>query len=204
MLEQYFVSVLSTFTNDTRLIENYWKEISEQHSKKKRHYHNLIHLDHLLQELLEVKDKIETMSALILAITYHDIIYDPLKKDNEEKSAALAKQRLAAINMPAPLIEKCVNLILATKSHQSAADNDINYFTDADLSILGSNPERYSEYARQVRKEYSIYPAIIYKPGRKKVLQHFLSMQRIFKTAYFSDKYEEQAKRNMERELKEI
>lgn len=204
MLAQYFTSALSAFTNDTFLIENYWKEITAQYSKKKRHYHNLTHLGHLLQQLLAVKDKIENMPVVILATAYHDVIYDPLKKDNEEKSAALAKERLTAINFAPSGIEKCVAMILATKSHQSSADSDTNYFTDADLSVLGSAPGPYKEYSLHIRKEYSIYPDIIYKPGRKKVLQHFLSMERIFKTAHFHDKYEEQARRNMKDEWKEL
>jgi hypothetical protein len=33
--------------------------------------------------------------------------------------------------------------------------------------------------------EYSIYPAFIYNPERKKVLNHFLLMDRIFKPAFF-------------------
>lgn len=56
----------------------------------------------------------------------------------------------------------------------------------------------------QVRKEYSIYPDLLYKPGRKKVLQHFLQMERIFKTQVFYDKYETQSRRNLEKELNQL
>ncbi|MDX2245424.1 MAG: hypothetical protein SF052_01505 [Bacteroidia bacterium] len=80
-------------------------------------------------------------------------------------------------------------------------DNDTNLFTDADLSILGQKREIYHAYSTNVRKEYAIYPDILYNPGRKKVLQHFLAMEQIFKTPHFQEKYEAQARANLEEEL---
>jgi predicted metal-dependent HD superfamily phosphohydrolase len=66
---------------------------------------------------------------------------------------------------------------------------------------LGQHWENYLAYAKDVRKEYSIYPDFIYKPGRKKILNHFLKMKRIFKTEFFFAKFEETAKENLNREL---
>lgn len=34
-------------------------------------------------------------------------------------------------------------------------------------------------------REYSIYSNVVYNSGRKKVLNHFLTMNRIFKTDFF-------------------
>ena len=76
-----------------------------------------------------------------------------------------------------------------------------NLFTDADFSILGAHWETYSIYSQNVRKEYSIYPDLVYNPGRKKVLKHFLEMTRIYKTDYFYSKLEELAKCNLLGEL---
>ena len=135
---------------------------------------------------------------------YHDIVYDVLKKNNEERSALLAEKRLTVLQIPRKSIESCTRHILATKAHQTNEDPDTNFFTDADLSILGSDWDAYNTYRHQVRKEYSVYPDILYKPGRRKVLQHFLQMERIFKTDPFFDKYEGRAKFNLEKELIEL
>ena len=59
----------------------------------------------------------------------------------------------------------------------------------------------YSKYYQNVRKEYSIYPEILYKLGRKKVLKHFLAMEKIFKTDYFYQKFEKNARMNLQREF---
>jgi predicted metal-dependent HD superfamily phosphohydrolase len=91
--------------------------------------------------------------------------------------------------------------ILATKGHTVSTDNDTNLFTDADLSILGESWELYQEYFQKIRKEYAIYPDAVYNPGRTKVLNHFLSMERIFKTDIFHEKFELNAKNNLTREL---
>lgn len=105
------------------------------------------------------------------------------------------------LQVPAAMIIQCRAQVLATKKHETSTDNDTNYFTDADLSVLGQSWETYEAYYKNVRKEYSIYPDIIYKPGRKKVLQHFLSMERIFKTDHFFTAFETRAKENLQREL---
>jgi predicted metal-dependent HD superfamily phosphohydrolase len=92
-------------------------------------------------------------------------------------------------------------MILATKSHAASVNRDIDLFTDADLSVLGAAPETYAQYAAGVRKEYSMYPDLHYKPGRRKVLKHFLEMDRIFKTDEFFQLYEKQARENLLHEL---
>jgi len=60
---------------------------------------------------------------------------------------------------------------------------------------------RLVHYYKNARKEYAIFPDFVYKPGRKKVLLHFLAMERIFKTDYFFHKFEMQAKQNLQKEL---
>ena len=77
-----------------------------------------------------------------------------------------------------------------------------NIFLDADLSIFGQPTSVYSTYINQIRDEYKVYPLIIYNNGRIKVLRHFLNMSRIYKTEHFYNLYEEQARKNINMELK--
>ena len=155
-----------------------------------------------MEQLTTVKTEIASWDAILFSLYYHDIVYNTLKTDNEEKSAELAEKRMKEILVPVDIIELTRQQIIATKSHNTSANKDTNYFTDADLSILGSDWGEYTVYFNKIRKEYAVYPAMMYNPGRKKVLQHFLQMERIFKTEIFCKKYEEQAKYNIEQELK--
>lgn len=200
MLKQNFNNLFQKYNQDISLQEKLCLEIEIHYSSRKRHYHNLSHLENLFQELFPIKEKLEDWDTIQFSLFYHDIIYKASKSDNEEKSALLAVERLSQIGYPEDKILVCKNQILATKSHHFS-DDDTNYFTDADLSVLGKDREAYEEYYKQIRKEYRIYPDFIYNNGRKKVLQHFLNMEHIFKTDYFQKKYENQARINLEKEL---
>ncbi len=199
-LSQKFTDLFQKHTTDYSLQEKFWQEIEKHYSSGKRHYHTLLHLENLFGELEPIQEKLEDWDTLQFSLFYHDIIYKSFKSNNEEESASLAVERLRQIGYPEEKIIKCENQILATKSH-NFADNDTNFFTDADLSVLGKDWETYAAYYQQIRKEYSIYPDFLYNNGRKKVLEHFLDMENIFKTEYFQNKYESQARLNLEKEF---
>jgi predicted metal-dependent HD superfamily phosphohydrolase len=201
MLQPTFITLLKTYTTDVGLMNELWLEVEKNYTGKKRHYHSLQHLEHLFAQLTQIKGELKHWDTILFTLFYHDIVYNALKSDNEEKSAALAQKRMRKIGVEEGKIELCVQQILATKSHIKTPDSDTNYFTDADLSVLGQSWEIYSAYYKNVRKEYSIYPDFMYNPGRKKVLLHFLSMERIFKTDYFYTHFEKQARENLQKEL---
>jgi predicted metal-dependent HD superfamily phosphohydrolase len=201
MLKEAFIDLVSSYTNSEILIAQLWAEVEKCYSDKKRHYHTLQHLHNLLNDLIGLQPDLENWHAVLFALYYHDIIYNPLKSDNEVKSSALAESHMKNLSVADETITRCKGHILATKSHIESPDTDTNFFTDADLAVLGAPWDIYSKYYQDVRKEYSIYPDLIYNPGRKKVLKHFLEMNRIFKTGFFYDRFEVQARQNLVREI---
>ncbi|REC76769.1 hypothetical protein DRF60_12805 [Chryseobacterium elymi] len=201
-LKGNFTDLCLHFTKDRSLIENLWHEIEKKYSRKNRYYHDLFHLQNMFMELESVKNRIEDFFTLSFSVFYHDVIYDASSKSNEERSASYAAERLHKMGLPQTIISKIEDQILATKSHQKSDDADTNYLLDADLSILGKDSVIYFDYTRKIRKEYALYPDLLYKPGRKKVLKHFLELESIFKTEHFKDKYEQQARENLAAELK--
>jgi predicted metal-dependent HD superfamily phosphohydrolase len=201
MIKELFSQVFSHYSSDETLWHSTWHQIDRHYKRKARHYHTLTHLENLAQELLTVKELFKNWHTAVFAIVYHDIIYNPLRKNNEERSAAYAERKLRLISFPPADVQQCKAIILATKLHTLDEDHEINLFTDADLSILGADPDAYMLYCNQIRKEYSVYPDFMYKPGRRKVLEHFLKMDRIFKTEPFRKKYETSARNNLSYEL---
>lgn len=177
-----------------------WSEIEKRYGERTRYYHTLAHLDHIISELEPCRNNIVQWEAVVLATAYHDIIYNVLKQDNEERSADFAAEELSRMGWNDPTRDVCRKLILATHKHEPG-DEDANLFIDADLAILGTDTDRYAKYVEQIRKEYEIFPDVVYKPGRKKVLRHFLNMSQIYKTSFFADKYEKTARINIEKEL---
>lgn len=200
-LRTEFNLLLTKFTTDTALIDRHWNELARKYSSKKCFYHDLSHLENMLSQLEKVKSSIHDWEALLFALYYHDIVYNVLKSTNEEKSAVLARKRMDELGVPAKTIARAEQHILATKKHALSADPDTNYFLDADLSILGMDKEHYQQYTENIRKEYAIYPDMVYNPGRKKVIARFLAMDTIFKTPYFQTQFESTAKQNLMNEL---
>jgi len=204
VVAETFKSLASRYTESIPLVEKLYTELVTHYSEKGRFYHNLDHLNSLLQQILPLADLIKDLDMVLFALYYHDVVYRILRKDNEEKSALFAEKALNTLNVKTTRIELCSKHILATKAHRVSDDSDTNFFTDADLAVLGQDWSAYKIYTEGVRKEYWIYPDIIYKPGRKKVVEHFLRMEKIYKTEPFSAKFEKQARLNLMRELEEL
>ncbi|GAA4324941.1 hypothetical protein [Flaviaesturariibacter amylovorans] len=183
--------------------ESLWHELEAAYQEPQRHYHTLAHLDALAEVLAPLWTEVDDAATLVLAIAYHDAVYDPARPDNEERSAELAAARTDGF-LAAPQQQRLRRHILATKAHQPAGDPDTDLFTDADLSILGAPADSYDRYAADVRAEYSIYPDALYRPGRAAVLRRFLAADRVFKTPYFYNQYEASARANLQRELSRL
>lgn len=200
-LKIIFIRLVSKYTKQTAIQEDLWAEIKEHYSSPNRYYHTLLHLENVWVQLDGIKQELQDVDSLLFALFYHDVIYHPNRTDNEEKSAEFAEKRMLKIPVPREKTNRCKAHILATKSHSESSDSDTNHFIDADLSILGQEWETYSEYFQNVRKEYINFPDFIYNPGRKKLLKEFLKSRRIFKTEYFYQKIESQARENIQREI---
>jgi predicted metal-dependent HD superfamily phosphohydrolase len=96
------------------------------------------------------------------------------------------------------------SLILSTRHQAAASGVDAEILVDIDLSILGAVPVRFDEYERQVREEYSWVPDFLFRRERKAILKEFLARPRIFSTTHFRDRYEQQARSNIERSLERL
>lgn len=181
-----------------------WREILSAYTNTNRHYHTLEHLSDLFSQADQFSSQIEDFDTLELSIWYHDIIYQCLRKDNEEKSALFAKYRLEAINYPRQKLVRCYDQINATKKHElpeNSSDLDTALLLDFDLSILGSDWTVYEKYCDKIRKEYSIFPTFLYNRGRKKVLKQLLGRPQLYFTNYYVEQYEEKARKNLQKEL---
>ncbi len=177
--------------------------IEYNYSKLHKKYHNLTHLEELFKLFDTHKSELNQSNEVAFAIFYHDIIYKIGPSNNEEKSAEMAQRSLLKIDFNPKSIQNIVELILCTK-HHSAKSEDEKWMIDFDLSILGQASEIYQSYAQKIRGEYKQIPSLIYNPGRKKVLKHFLGKDFIFQTDIFREKYEDNAIINLESELNSL
>lgn len=186
------------------LLDEVWDVIETKYGEAHRCYHTLAHLEDMLTKADELGGLIADRDAVDLATYFHDIIYDPLSRTNEEDSADLFSSLLGD-HLPAALTAKVHLMILATKQHSCdhEADQDVRYFLDLDMSILSSSEQRYAEYAAEIRQEYIAFDDSAYREGRAKVLEGFLTADKpIFATQLMRDRHEAAARGNLQHELR--
>lgn len=204
-MEAIWNACCANYTGSQDVIAISFDEIRRRYTVTARHYHNLQHIGQLLQLATQYRDQLQDWDNVVFAIFYHDIVYNVFRKDNEARSADMADKRLATLCVTADRIQVVREFIKATHSHQvpagAAYANDLAWFLDFDMAILGSPWEQYEYYARQVRKEYRLYPDLMYNPGRRGFLQNALKSNRLFHTPHFNEQYSAIARANMEREL---
>lgn len=187
------------------LFHSTFQLLKKSYESSAKHYHTLNHITQLLVLQEQFKDKIIDNESFAYAVFFHDFIYSISSKDNEQKSAKAAEDFLTAIGYDRTKTLKVADWINATKTHQNPGNqSDLDYLLDFDLSILGTSREAYEAYTKQIRKEYSIYPSLLYNAGRKKVLQHFLAMDTIYKTADFKASHEQPARANLLWEMEQL
>jgi predicted metal-dependent HD superfamily phosphohydrolase len=205
MIKQAYLMQVTALSGSADVAEKLWQEIELAYTGANRHFHNLLHLEHMLNELQPLQSRVEDWPTLLFSICYHDVVYDVIEHmvadDKEERSAAFAERHLQQIGYPQEKIDACKAQIMATQKHTKTNNYDTNLLIDADLSILGQSWRTYAAYKNNIREEYSIYLDNIYKAGRRKVLEHFLRMEPLFKTAHFHKRYEGSAKENIRKEL---
>ena len=107
MLKETFIALFKRYADDKGLMNELWLEIYKNYSSKNRHYHTLQHLDNLLAQLSEIEHQIQNWDTVLFSMYYHDIIYNSLKSNNEEKSATLAEKRLKQISVSLGQNESC-------------------------------------------------------------------------------------------------
>ena len=178
--------------------------LNDMYSELHRYYHTIEHIEDCLYKLQEVETLASHLDALKLALVYHDLFYDPKRKDNEEKSANYAYKLLSKNPSTQGLATKVREFILLTKHPSIPKTEDEKLLLDIDLSILGSSPEEYAVYEANIRKEYIHVPKLIFKLGRSKLLKKFLSQNRIFHTDFFFNKIENQARDNIMAALQQL
>lgn len=179
--------------------------LAKRYNSNSRHYHDLHHIHHLLHLAEQFEEHLKDKDIVTFSIFYHDIVYNVLRKDNEARSAVIAEKRLTRLKVPPEKITVISDFIKATQTHQIPGGapfaGDLAWFLDFDMAILAEPWSRYEHYAREVRKEYRIYPDLLYNPGRKSFLQKTIAAGHVFHTDHFRTHHEAAALANMEREL---
>ena len=185
-----------------RDVDRTFDDLVARHGEPHRRYHTLDHVGEVLATVERIAIEADDGDAVRLAAWYHDAVYDPASPRNEAASAELAADQLTALGVAPATVDEVARLVRLTAGHAPAA-SDLNgcVLTDADLAVLGREPDGYDAYVRAVREEYGWLDDEAWASGRRAVLEGFLTRPRLFATARLRDELEQRARANLRREL---
>lgn len=186
-----------------------WLDIAAAYGAHGRYYHTLSHIAALLELSERDASAIADRRAFDFAIILHDVVYEPRGGDNEEASAAWARNRLSRLGADAELID-AVEVLIEMSRHRAEEvaevepESDLARFLDFDLSVLAAPPPVYAAYAAAIRKEYGLFPDLLYNPGRARVLRGFLQRPHLYCSTSARAAWEAAARQNLASEIRSL
>jgi len=187
-----------------RVSRETYEELIRHYCEPHRAYHNLQHLKECLQVRRFVNATCQAPAEIDLALWFHDAIYDPLRSDNELRSAQWLDDVARDSGLGDETRHRLYNLIRVTRHDGAPASADEAVLVDTDLAILGASFERFEEYDQQIRREYQFVPLPVYRQKRRQVLEGFLARGRLYTTAAYFDAFEQQARANLARAIERL
>lgn len=173
-------------------------ELTRLYTNPSRKYHNLKHITSMLMGTPE-----PLTNNQIMAIWFHDAIYNPMSTSNEEDSVDLISKLYNTDGLDAEGVDITIvgKIIMSTQQHQPLCD-EAKLVLDLDLAILGSPSHVYDEYVKNVTAEYTEHiPAHMFHPGRAAFLRKFLQRDSFFFTEWGKATFETAARINLKNEL---
>ena len=137
-----------------------------------RAYHTFNHLNDLISQINENKSKYseKEYEKLLIASLFHDVVYDPMSRDNEEKSAEFFME--CCVDKSNSDILEVKQMILDTKTHQANTKLSES-FNHYDMSIVERDFDQLLEWENGIHEEYKAY-GDKYKEGRLQFLESLL------------------------------
>jgi predicted metal-dependent HD superfamily phosphohydrolase len=188
-----------------KLISVRGSDLLARYTEPQRHYHDVAHLADVLDRVDELRGYASFVDLVRLAAWFHDVVYDPTRPDNEERSARLAEETLEELGVRKQLYVEVARLVLVTAAHDPALDDrNGQVLCDADLAVLARPEPDYDAYVRAIRMEYAHVPEADFRAGRARILRALLDRTAIYATEPARADWETPARANLTRELGQL
>jgi len=131
-----------------------WETLRSRYGEGHRHYHDLGHLAHCLEQLDLARDALDRPDAVEMAIWFHDIINEPDSRANEQLSAEYFRSKAQECMAP-DFVQHVAELILVATHAQARGNNDQRFICDIDLASFGCPWECFMRDSDAVKAEFS-------------------------------------------------
>ncbi|UVJ39095.1 DUF4031 domain-containing protein [Arthrobacter sp. CJ23] len=178
------------------------RELLERWGEDGRSYHSRTHLLAVLEALDLLTEPALPARRVTLAAWFHDAVYEGVAGQDEEDSARLAEEKLSAAGLPAEDVAEVARLVRLTAKHNPEPHDAAGaLLCDADLSVLGGEPDEYARYLAAVRQDYAHVSDDDFAKGRAAVVRHLLALDPLFHGERAKELWLDAARRNLAAEL---
>lgn len=178
-------------------------DLLDRWGEEHRTYHGRTHLLAVLEALDLLTHPASPPRTVLLAAWFHDAVYRGIAGQDEEESARLAEDRLRHAGLPAADVDEVARLVRLTEEHRPEPGDDAGaLLSDADLSVLGSEPEAYGRYLAAVRQDFAHIGDADFAAGRAAVVRQLLQLEPLFHTSRARGLWLDAARRNLHGELR--
>lgn len=179
-------------------------KLAKRYGERHRKYHNARHINDCLAQLDSSSHEGADDPMVEYAIWFHDAIYITFSSENELRSADWAANVIRQSGGFVERADLAHSLIMVTRHREAPTEPLHQLVVDIDLFILGTAPQQFDEFERQIRSEYWWIPAPIYRRRRAAILKSFLERPIIYSTREFVERFEAQARENIVSSLKAL
>lgn len=175
-------------------------------------YHNWDHVNEMINRIPKELNNVDSWKKhlLIEAIVWHDAVYQPGAKNNEERSAELYASTIMTDPASAYMTDfqtyphpnkQIINMILSTEHHVPVDKGDMLQEVIIDLDLFGLSLDwpDYINNGKKIFKEFDISEPLWREP-RQKWIEKFLARDKIYQSGFFLNR-ELRARYNLEKEL---
>ncbi|MFN3243997.1 MAG: hypothetical protein ACE37K_21000 [Planctomycetota bacterium] len=171
-------------------------DLTRRYLEPQRHYHTLEHV----AAMLHVGRQFPLDEEQIMAVWFHDAVYDPESDQNEQKSARLAQKWLAKSGWDVEAIERVGRMVLDTRGHvPSTVQSEL--VLDLDLMSLAVGWEAFERNTAAIRREYAHVPDEDFAAGRRGFFEGMLQRDRLFYSEWGKQTLEAPARANLQRAI---
>lgn len=145
-------------------------DIISMYDEPHRFYHNRHHLNQVIENLNKYKNLTEEeCDILSISVYFHDVVYNPRKTNDEQKSVDLLND---FTEIPLNIREKCSQIIMDTTLNIEPIEKLSKIFWLSDRNIFFKPFSELIEYENKIFKEYQYVSYDIYKEKRIEFLNN--------------------------------
>jgi predicted metal-dependent HD superfamily phosphohydrolase len=184
-------------------------DLAARYAEPHRRYHDVVHMRAVMRDAAILASELRLTASehavLTVAAGAHDVVYDGHRGDDERRSASWARDWLTRAGVARAHVARAGELVLATMAHLAPPDDlTACALLDADLAILGADPEAYDRYRAAVREEYAALDEPSWRAGRAEVMAGLLARDPLYGTGAARRRWEAKARANIARELESL